>query len=89
MQGVVFPDANRDNFGTAIGMVTYNYRWFFGDRTTVVSDGYFDFFGGGSKYCERGHVLNRPPRGSIYTGIMFLEGPISQHRAGHARTTIA
>ncbi len=77
VQGVIFPDANRDNFGTTIGMVTYNYRWFLGDRTTLVSDGYFDFFGGGSKYYNVGMFINRPPRGSIYTGLLFLEGPIS------------
>ncbi len=77
MQGVVFPDANRDNFGTSIGMVQYNYRWFLGDRTTVVSDGYFDFFGGGSKYMSVGMYLNRPPRGSLYTGLIVLQGPIS------------
>jgi hypothetical protein len=77
VQGVFFPDAARDNFGTAFGMLQYSYRWFLGDRTTLVSDGYFDFFGGGSKYLNVGMYLNRPPRGSLYTGLLFFDGPIS------------
>jgi len=77
MQGTLFPDPGRDNFGTSIGMVQYNYRWYLGDRTTLVSDAYLDFFGGGSKYWNVGMYLNRPPRGTIYTGLLVLEGPIS------------
>jgi hypothetical protein len=75
--GTIFPNANRDNFGTAIGMVNYSYRWFIGDRTTIVSDGYFDFFGDGGKYISVGTFLNRPPRGSLYAGLVVLEGPFS------------
>ena len=72
----VFPDANRDNFGTTIGLVDYNFRWHVGDRTTVVSDGYFDFFENAPKYYNVGAFLNRPPRGSLYLGFRSLEGPI-------------
>ena len=55
-QGVVFPDPNRDNFGTAIGLVNYNYRWFLGDRTTVVSDGYLRLLRRRPEVHQPGHV---------------------------------
>ncbi len=75
----VFPDANRDNFGTPIGLVDYNFLWHVGDRTTVVSDGYFDFFENAPKYYNVGAFLNRPPRGALYLGFRSLEGPIESN----------
>jgi hypothetical protein len=77
VQGVAYPDPSRDNFGTAIGLVNYTYRWYLGDRTTVVSDGAYDFFSGAPQYTSLGMYLNRPPRGSLYTGIMLLNGPVT------------
>ena len=75
----LFPDPNRDNFGQVLGLVDYNFRWHAGDRTTVVSDGYFDFFDQAPKYFTVGGFLNRPPRGSIYMGFHALEGPITSN----------
>ena len=40
----LFPNPNRDNFGQVVGLFDYDFRWHVGDRTTIVSDGYFDFF---------------------------------------------
>ncbi len=39
-----FPNAARDNFGTPWGQAMYNYQWYIGDRTSIVSSGWFDFF---------------------------------------------
>jgi hypothetical protein len=39
-----FPQASRDNFGKPFGQNTYNYEWFVGDRTSIVSSGWFEFF---------------------------------------------
>ncbi len=39
-----FPNAARDNFGTPWGQAMYNYQWYIGDRTSIVSAGWFDFF---------------------------------------------
>ncbi len=39
-----FPTAARDNFGTPWGQAMYNYQWYIGDRTSIVSSGWFDFF---------------------------------------------
>ncbi len=74
-----YPDPNRDNFGTSIGLVDYNFTWHVGDRTTVVSNGYYDFFDNAPKYTTIGTFLNRPPRGSIYMGFHSLEGPITSN----------
>jgi hypothetical protein len=39
-----FPDASRDNFGKPFGQNMYNWEWFIGDRTSIVSTGWFEFF---------------------------------------------
>jgi hypothetical protein len=39
-----FPYAQRDNFGTPWGQAMYNWQWYIGDRTSIVSAGWFDFF---------------------------------------------
>ena len=75
----IFPNASRDNFGQTFGLVDYDFRWHVGDRTTVVSDGYFDFFTNAPQYVTIGTFLNRPPRGSIYLGFRSLEGPITSN----------
>ncbi len=72
----IYPDANRDNFGSTIGLIDYNLVWHIGDRTTFVSDGIFDTFGTGQKIVDIGIFLARPPRGNFYAGVRFLDGPI-------------
>jgi hypothetical protein len=75
----LFPDPNRDNFGQVFGLLDYNFRWHVGDRTTVVSDGYFDFYDNAPKYATIGMFLNRPPRGSLFMGLHSLNGPITSN----------
>jgi len=75
----LFPNANRDNFGELVGLLDYDFRWHVGDRTTMVSEGYFDFFTQAPKYFTIGGFLNRPPRGSFYLGFRSLEGPIASN----------
>ena len=73
---VWYPDADRDNFGSAFGLLDYNFRWHVGDRLTLVSDGIFDTFDEGQKIFTVGGFLSRPPRGSAYIGLRVMEGPI-------------
>ena len=75
----VFPKPNRDNFGKSVGLLDYSARWHIGDRTTLVSDGMFDFFDQGQCIVNVGGFLNRPPRGNVYVGLRILEGPVSSH----------
>ena len=72
-----FPNPDRDNFGSVMGLLDYNFIWHVGDRVTLLSDGIFDFFEDGQKIVTVGGFLNRPPRGSFYAGARILEGPIS------------
>ena len=39
-----FPMAARDNFNKPFGQNFYNYEWYIGDRTSIVSYGWFEFF---------------------------------------------
>ncbi len=72
-----FPDENRDNVGTPLGLADYDFRWHLGDRFTLVSDGYADFFGEGFKTLSTGMFVNRPSRGNLYLGYRALRGPFS------------
>jgi hypothetical protein len=75
-RAVLFPKTE-ENFGEAVGLISYDWRWHVGDRTTIVSDGLFDVFGDGQKVFRVGGFLNRPPKGSLYMGLRILEGPVS------------
>ena len=76
----LFPQADRDNFGETFGQLNYDYQWHVGDRTSILSDGWFDTFGNGPRVWNLGVWLERPPRGSIYVGYTSLE-PISSRVA--------
>ncbi|WP_337177127.1 hypothetical protein [Paludisphaera sp.] len=39
-----FPNADRDNMGKPWGQTMYNYQWFVGDRTSIISTGWFDYW---------------------------------------------
>ncbi len=39
-----FPEASRDNFGKPFGQNFYNFEWYIGDRTSIVSYGWFEFW---------------------------------------------
>jgi len=72
----IFPDPDQ-NFGSAAGLLDYDFHWFVGDRLTVVSYGGYDFFSDGQRYTSVGGFISRPPRGSLYLGFNDYEGPIS------------
>ena len=75
----IFPEAESRQLRADVGLVDYDFRWHVGDRTTLVSDGYFDFFDNAPKYATVGGFLNRPPRGSLYMGFHSLNGPITSN----------
>lgn len=76
-RAVYYPDAERDNFGSSFGLLQYDFRWQAGDRTSIISDGTFDFFDQGQKIWTVGGFLARPPRGNIYAGFRWFEGPFT------------
>ena len=75
VDGELFPVASQ-NFGQAMGLWQYDFRWHVGDRTTVLSSADVDFFSGGQQLFTVGTLLNRTPRGSFYIGFNEFGGPI-------------
>ncbi len=79
VEAVFFPDPERDNFGENFGMFDYEFRWHIGDRLTLLSDGYADFFSQGLRQVTVGGIINRPENGSLFLGFRSTEGPISSN----------
>lgn len=77
VDGTVFPYADRDNFGSAAGMLQYDFRWHVGDRVTLLSDGYADTFSEGLRSISVGGMINLPERGGGMVTFRSIEGPIS------------
>jgi len=75
VDGELFPVSGQ-NFGQAMGLWQYDFRWHVGDRTTVLSSADVDFFSGGQQLFTVGALLNRTPRGSFYLGFNEFGGPI-------------
>ena len=67
-----FPRASRDNFGAAIGLANYIFRWHIGDRLTLVSYGMYDFFNQGEKITTIGLQLSRPAARLFRSGCTAL-----------------
>jgi len=76
MHATIFPRPDEDNFGETVGLVDYDFCWNVGDRLSVLSSGYYDFFEDGGKLFSLGGRLTRPTRGMIYAGIHVMGGPI-------------
>jgi hypothetical protein len=74
--GILFPRADRDNFGETVGALNYDMRFHIGDRFTVLSDGYVDLFDQGLQVFSGGIMVTRPGRGEWYWGLTSLKGPI-------------
>ncbi|MCA9135114.1 MAG: hypothetical protein KDB00_00100 [Planctomycetales bacterium] len=74
---ILLPKPDRDNFGETVGPTTYDFRYHLGDRYSVLSDGYIDFFDGGLRSISAGLRTSRPGVSDTYVGLLSLEGPIS------------
>lgn len=74
---LIFPKADRDNFGETVGPFVYDTQYNIGDRVTLLSDGYIDLFDDGLRSISAGFRTSRPGKGDIYVGLLSLEGPIS------------
>jgi len=78
-QATLFPDADRDNSGADFGMFDYDFRWNVGNRFSLVSDGFFDFFSQGLRTASFGTNYGSPEIGNVYLGYRMIEGPISSN----------
>ena len=69
-----FPNSNRDNFGTPLGLYTGRYNWYAGDRTTIMASTLFDTFSNPERLWSLGVNSQRSTRGSVYVGIRDIQG---------------
>ncbi len=77
VEGSFFPKQDRDNFGELLGLVNYDFSWRVGDRVSLLSDGFFDFFPDGLQTASVGAMMTRPQQGDVYVGFRTVEGPFS------------
>ncbi|WP_184306037.1 organic solvent tolerance protein OstA [Aporhodopirellula rubra] len=77
IETILFPKQDRDNFGETLGPTIYDAQYNLGDRVTLLSDGYIDWFDEGLRSFSGGVRTSRPGVGDFYVGLLSLEGPIS------------
>jgi len=75
-----FPYSQRDNFGTPWGQALYNWQWYIGDRTSIVSAGWFDFF----KLVGSTPLNNNMTQGYNPNGLNIITSGISIARPPRA-----
>jgi hypothetical protein len=72
-----FPYASRDNFNKPFGQNTYNWQWFLGDRASILSYGWFEFWniGGNPIYNTNISRANNPFGLNVITSGISLNRP--------------
>jgi hypothetical protein len=70
----LFPNAKRDNFGQTGGLFGARYAWNVGQRTSILSNAYYDVFNGGMELWNFGVLNQRSTRGSVYAGVRQVKG---------------
>lgn len=68
-----FPDSARDNFGHSLALFEYDYTWHLGDRTSLLSSGWFDPFPDGARVFNIGLFLERPESLQYYLGFRTVD----------------
>jgi hypothetical protein len=82
LSGSFFPNSSRDNFGEDFAFLEYDWTWNIGDRTALVSSGWFDPHDKGARVFNVGAFLNRPDRTSFYLGYRQIDPLNSQAVTG-------
>jgi hypothetical protein len=77
LETTYFPNASRDNFGKPFGQNMYNWQWFLGDRTSLISYGWFEFFNiGGQQIFNTNVSRNNNPFGlNVVTSGLAIARP--------------
>ncbi len=83
----LYPQSSRDNFGNHWGDFEYDWVWNIGDRTALVSNGWFEPIEHGPRVFNIGTYIGRPDRTSFYLGYRQID-PL-QSRAVIASLTYA
>ena len=69
----LFPNADRDNFGSDWAFFDYYYLWHLGDRFSVTTSGWIDPFDDGAQYYSGGVMFNRPDGTNVYLGYRHTD----------------
>ena len=69
----VFRGSNRDNFGESLGIIEYDWVWNIGDRTALVSDGWFETIDGGPHVFNAGGHLQPAGPHQQYLGYRQID----------------
>jgi hypothetical protein len=73
VQASIYPNAQRDSFGTHFGDIEYDWVWNIGDRTALVSSGWFEPISHGPRVFDIGTYLGRVDRTSFYLGYRQID----------------
>lgn len=87
LSGSFFPQPNQDNFGKTVAFLEYDAQWNVGDRTALVSTGYYDPFDNGARQITIGAFLSRPDRTNFFVGYRATD-PIDSRALTGAVTYI-
>jgi hypothetical protein len=82
-----FPYASRDNFDKPFGQNTYYFEWYIGDRTSIVSSGWFEFFKiAGTPLFKVNPEMHNDPFGLnvVTSGINFNRPPMGNLFLGYS-----
>ncbi len=74
LDGAFFPNADRDNFGQDLGLLSARYNWLVGARTNLLANAYYDLFDNAQQLWSVGILSQRSTRGSIYAGVRQVKG---------------
>jgi hypothetical protein len=69
----IYPQAVRDNFGSAVGDIEYDWVWNIGDRTAIVSNGWFEPIDNGPRVFNLGTYIGRPDKTTFYLGYRQID----------------
>lgn len=73
LSGSFFPNPSRDNFDKSAAFLEYDATWNIGDRTALVSSGYYDPFDHGARVFTVGAYLNRADRTNFFVGYRTID----------------
>jgi hypothetical protein len=68
----LFPNSDRDNFGKSFAFLQYDATWNVGDRTSLVSTGWYDPYDHGARVFTIGAEMNRPDRTNFFLGFRSI-----------------
>ncbi len=73
LEASLFPQDNRDNFGSRFGVVEYDWLWNIGDRTALAVNGWLEPVSGGPSVFTIGGYINRPNNTNVYLGYRQID----------------